>query len=404
MKRINKIIPLIIVWLILTSTAPFIFYVWPGHPYKLLTFSGLLLMIIFFVYKNRKQLLLDRNILIIIIVQICYYLFVTSIYHNFSNINLCIQFVALFIIISFIHNFIGFEGFVKSYIYIILIMGIGGVLAFLIHLLIGLPPIFEVKYTTKGITYFLGLTSTNSYYNIGNLRIVRYAGFFDEPGAFGLYSLFAIILNKMYFDNRKIEKYLIIVTSFTFSLAFFVIILAYLILFYFKLSYLKYSIIPFILVAAFYFGMSKYAGKNESLIMLKEITVDRIKQNAKGKIYGDNRTSASLHDKMLFLKHPVLGVQVEGQVRGSNLYAIFSKYGLLGSVFYYAFLVYFFVQILKLRGEMQLTFLKLFLIIIVNFFHRPEFSAVFTLLIIYSMITYLDSYSKEPSSNILATY
>lgn len=404
MKRINRIIPVIIVWLTLTSTAPFIFYVWPGHPYKLLTFGGLLLMIIFFVYKNKKQLLLDRNILIILIVQVCYYLIVTSIYQNYSNFNLCIQFVALFIIISFIHSFIGFEGFVKSYIYIILIMGIGGVLAFLVHLLIGLPPIFEVKYAAKGITYFLGLTTTNDYYNYENLRIVRYAGFFDEPGAFGLYSLFAIILNKIYFDNRKIEKYLIIVTSFTFSLAFFVIILAYLFLFYFKLSYLKYSIIPLILITAFYFGMSDYAGKNESLIKLKSITVDRIKLNKKGNIVGDNRQEFSLHDKKLFLKHPILGIQIEGQVKGSNLYSIFAKYGLLGSFFYYAFLVYFFVQILKLRGEMQLKFFKLFFIIIANFFHRPEFSAVFTLLVIYSMITYVDSYFNEPSSKIVATY
>jgi hypothetical protein len=304
----------------------------------------------------------------------------------------------------FIDNFIGFESFVKSYVNIILLMGIGGVIVFFIHFLVGISPIFHVQYSATGITYFLGLTSTNDYYNVGGMRIVRFAGFFDEPGAFALFSLFAIILNKMYFDNRKIEKYLIIVTVFTFSLAFFVIILIYLFLFYFKLSYFKYSIIPLVIIAAFYYGLSNYNGKNESVIKLKSITVDRIKLNEKGNISGDNRREASLHDKKLFLKHPILGVQVDRQVRGSNLYSIFAKHGILGSFFYYAFLVYFFILILKLRGEKQLFFLKLLIIIVANFFHRPEFSAVFTLLIIYSMIKYLDSYSSETTSNAIVTY
>jgi hypothetical protein len=49
-------------------------------------------------------------------------------------------------------------------------------------------------------------------------------------------------------------------------------------------------------------------------------------------------------------------------------------------------------------------YLKLFLIIVANFFHRPEFSAVFTLLVIYSMIKHLDLYKEETVSNVIITY
>jgi hypothetical protein len=304
----------------------------------------------------------------------------------------------------FIDNFVGFESFVRSYIYIILIMGIGGVITFFIHLIFGISPIFQVKYSLTGTTYFLGLTSTNDYLNFAGIRIVRYSGFFDEPGAFALYSLFAIILNKIYFDNRKIELSLITVTAFTLSLAFFIVIVAYFFLFYFKPSQLKYIIVAVILVITLYYYLADYKGDNESVKSLRELTFERLKLNEKGTFKGNNRYDATLHDKMLFMENPVLGVQVEHKVRGNNIFSILAKYGALGAMFYYAFLLYFFVRILKLHGKQQILFLKLFLIIIANFFHRPEFSAAFTLLIIYSMIKYLDLSQEKPAANQILKY
>ena len=394
MGRINQIFFLLIVWLTLTSTAPFIFYTWPGHPYKLLTIT-LLLVMVAFLLKSKIRISIDQNIIAIIFVVIIYYLTVTMIYYNYSNFNLCIQFIALFIIILFINTFIGFEKFVKSYINIILIMAIGGVLAFFIHFFIGISPIFEVKYSATGISYFLGLTTSNDYYNLEGLRVMRYAGFFDEPGTFGLFSLFAIILNKIYFDNRKIEKWLIFLTLFTFSLAFIIIIFVYIFLVYFKISYIKYAILPVLLIVAFYFALANYKGNNQSIIIIKTMTLDRFKMDDKGTLSGNNRYAASLHDKNVFLENPFLGVQVDDMVRGNNQYSVFAKHGIFGSLFYYAFLNYFLILTMKLKKDKKIFFLKMFLVIILNFFHRPEFSAVLTLLIIYSMINYLNQNSKE---------
>ncbi len=397
MSKTKQVLSQIIAWLTLTSTAPFIFYVWPSHPYKILTFACLLVMVLSFL-QSKKRIQIDQNITNIILVQILYYAIITSLYYNYSNLNFCIQFVALFIIITFIDNFIGFKNFARSYINIILIMGIGGVITLFIHVFIGISPIFEIKYSALGTTYFLGLTSTNDFYNSDSLRMLRFAGFFDEPGAFALFSIFAIILNKIYFNNLKIEKYLILVTIFTFSMAFFIIIAMYLLLFYLKISHLKYLALVCVGITALYISLSNYKGDNKSLILLNAMTFERFKLDDAGNLAGNNRYEASVNDKKLFLENPLWGEQTENKVRGSNVYSIIANHGLFGAFFYYAFLVYFLYRIVKLTGEKRTLFLKLFILVVANFFHRPEFSAVLILLVIYSMIRYLDLDSDELES------
>ncbi|MFK2266695.1 hypothetical protein ACIXMO_15990 [Bacteroides fragilis] len=110
-------------------------------------------------------------------------------------------------------------------------MGVGGTLTFFLHLLGLITPIFRVEYGSD-ISYFLGLTTTNVFFDSEGIRVIRYAGFFDEPGTFSLFSIFALILNKVYFNDKNKELLLILVTIFTFSIAFYVTIFFYFLFFY----------------------------------------------------------------------------------------------------------------------------------------------------------------------------
>lgn len=384
--------PLLLLWLTLTSTAPFIFYSWPGHPYKILTFTCLLIMLFQMTMKWKRKIF-DVKILLIVLMQIAYYILMTFYHNDLSHLNLCIQLISLFIIISYINGFIGFRLFVKSYIYIILAMGIGGTIIFFLHALIGINPLLIVDYSETGTSYFLGLTTTNVYYNLSDLRLIRYSGFFDEPGTFALFSIFAIILNKIYFKNNRVELWLIIVTMFTMSLAFYFVIFIYFILFYINKANLKYLIIILITI---YFSFNYISNNktNGTLSKLYDFTFSRLDLNNENGLIENNRVDKSEHDKEIFFKSPFLGVgSAKKEVIGSNLFSIFAQYGIIGSAFYYAFLVYFSLQIIMMKRKHRWFYLKILLLILLNFYHRPELSSVFSLLVFVSIIYYIKNES-----------
>jgi hypothetical protein len=398
MNRIKEKIPLVLLWLCLTSTAPFIFYSWPGHPYKLLTFFCIVFML-FQMLMNLKVVRFDITIIFIAIIQVVFYLFSTLYHNDLSDISNFFQVISLIIIIIYIRTFIEYKSFVKSYVWIILLMGIGGTVTFFIHLLVGIKPIFTVNYSETGISYFLGLTSTNVYFNSSSIRIIRFSGFFDEPGAFGLYSLFAIILNRIYFQNSKIEKALIFVTIFTMSLAFYISIFFYFLLFFLN----KYNVKYLILIAGF-IGVSFFiisANKNNATYeKLYAFTFKRLEMNDRG-LVENGRTSRMEHDKEIFYRYPLFGAGfVNEQIKGANLYSAFAHYGIIGCFFYYIFLIYYLFLIIKLRWKKRLFYTKIYLLILLTFYHRPELSSVLTLLVFIFIIYHIKYEVEHTSQNI----
>ena len=378
---------LLLVWITLTSTAPFILYSWPGHPYKLLTLAGIGTMTVQ-ILLQKKQRIFDFKIFSIIILQIAYYLFATFYHSDFSNINLCIQLISFFIIITYINAFIGFRAFVRSYIGVMLAMAIGGTLIFFLHAFIGVKPLFFVDYSATGTSYFLWLTTTNVYYDVSGIRFIRYSGFFDEPGAFGLYSFFAIVLNKIYFNNVKKELWLILLTAFTLSLAFYISIVLYFLFFYVNKSNLKYIALFFVGIVSLYFYLNSNK-EDETTGMIYDSTFKRFEMNDSG-LAENNRSALSDNDKKVFLKYPMLGAgSKKEKISGSNLFSILATYGIFGSLFYYALLLYFIFQIILMSYKYFLFYLKILLLILINFYSRPEISSVFTLLVFVSIIYYI---------------
>lgn len=401
-KRLIKY-ELILLWITLTSTAPFIFYSWPGHPYKKLTFICLSLMMVQIILSFNKKVY-NIPLIILILIQILYYLFATLYHKDVTLLNLCIQLISLLIIITYIRSFISFELYVKSYIYIILAMGIGGMLSFFLHFIVGISPLFTVDYSASGTSYFLGLTTTNVYYNIAGIRIIRFSGFFDEPGTFGMYSIFAILLNKAFFNNKKIEIYLIIVSLFTFSVAFIITIFIYFLFFYINRNNVKYLFIFAVLITSVYFLLNKNID-NPTIKQLYTMSFARFMENEEGVMTGNNRIDRMEEDKAVFQSSPILGVgSVKDEVRGANIYSILAKYGIIGSIFYYIFIIYLLILIINLKKSSRLFYLKIFFIILLGFYHRPELSSVFSLLIFISLIHHIKNDKLLINNKSIVTY
>jgi len=382
LKSKNNPFHLFLVWITLTSTAPFIFYSWPYHPYKYLAFGCLATMFIFLIDKKGKYL--NKNIILIFLIQIIFFSVISFLYSAFRYINNVIQLISCMIIFSYINQYIGFKNFAKSYVIIMILMGIGGTITFFLHILIGIKPFFEVQYSATGTTYFLGLTSTNVFANVGSFRFLRFSGFFDEPGAFAMYSLFALLMNKIYYNNKKYELLLIATTIFTFSLAYYILIVVYFILFYNKIKYLKYYIFVTFIIMMLFLYLSNYNGDNQSIRYVKRYTVGRLEITDEGRLRGDNRSRKADIDREVFLNNFYWGDVVGSNVSGANVYSVLASHGIFGAMFYYL-LIFYFVFLLFRYSKINNIYLKVMILVLANVFHRPEFVHPFMIISLYTL-------------------
>lgn len=371
----------ILLWLLITSTSPFIFYKWPGHPYKLLTFFCLLLMLIDLSFTIPR---INLRIITLIFTQIIFFISYYIFFGDTDSLKMIIQLIALLIGIIYIFKFISFNKFIGQYINIIKYMGIGGMFIFFLHLIIGINPIFSVDYSEHGTSYFLGLTTTNVFFNGGDLRFIRFSGFFDEPGAFALYSIFAILLNKLFVKNQITEILLIITTIFCFSLAFYIFLILYILLFYFNINKFFYLLIFFFIFSLFFHFLQSSMDNNSSFNKIYQATFQRLEVDDDG-LVEDSRSIRMDIDKQIFLNNILFGTQLKSDVRGANLYSIPASYGLIGSIFYYLiliYLVYVFINPLQPFSE----FNKTLVLLLMNLYHRPELLSFFASLILFSFI------------------
>ena len=94
----------------------------------------------------------------------------------------------------------------KTYDVWLVVQAISGTIGILLVLGGLLQPIFKFVEMDMRPGYFFGLFTTNTYFG----GLVRNAGFYDEPGALAFWGIYALIINKMFVKNTKIEILLII--------------------------------------------------------------------------------------------------------------------------------------------------------------------------------------------------
>lgn len=258
------------------------------------------------------------------------------------------------------------RSFLRVYNNIILLMAIGGVIAFFLVLFGVLQPLFEYINIDGRSGYFFGFTFTNTYF--GN--IIRYAGLFDEPGAMAYWGMFAIIINKLFFKNSKYEIVLAMCLCFTFSLAFFIQILVYILLFHIDIHNFKNTILVLLLITGISFCFYK---TKDTSFDLYEYTFKRLEiDESTGLLEGDNRTELADNAKDIFINNPIMGIGPKtasefGTTITDNPFETLAVDGIVGTIITYLPLL----LLLFLNFTNKSIIIKIVIILAIGYAQRP---------------------------------
>lgn len=364
----------ILIFIFLLCSPPFVFELFPFMPgWKVLY---ILVFPFLFVYsiKYNPFKCLDYKLLFAWILVWLLYALVQGDSVYVSRIFVAI--ISLFLL-ALIKSF-GNEMFSNIYVRLILFMAILGTVVFLLVFLTGFSPVFEYENADGRPGYCFLLTCSNSY--TAAIGTIRYSGFFDEPGAMGLWGSFALLLNKLTKDNKKIELLLIIFLCFTFSVGFYLTLFLYVIFFLLK----KKSIGLFIVLALIGGICATYLLENDNIYRM---TLGRLAYDSStGTFVGNNRHEQQDYAIQYFQKFPLCGVgatetlelKKKGIDLGDNVFSPLAKDGILGVLAIY---LPFFICAFRCRRNP--TAIKCLIIVFASFFHR---SITFT---VYNIVMYL---------------
>jgi len=306
------------VWLLLLCNPPFSFYLVAGFPHLLIKLFSFTVLALILISRKRYEISLQiYAIVFILFLNVAFYLFSFIYKNDFSYISQAFPVVYVLIMYILIKNIIGFEKFVKSYLFLMIAMGFMGFFAFLLGLVDKLPNLGYVGDPVKESMNYL-FTFSNSVFNRdGDFKLIRVAGYFDEPGTMAFYLTFALLLNQMTFKNRFYDKLIIFSGVFTFSLAFFFTLIVYF-SFYpnWKKTYLRLCII----LCTLFFTISLTKDTNSISGMINLMTLSRLQNSDDGMIQGDNRTVYFEQGIEFFKEKPILGHGQENVLTGRKFF------------------------------------------------------------------------------------
>jgi len=381
---------IIILWLLITSVAPFAFFVLPMHPGKFAAFFLLVIILILVIIKRKIQ---NPHPLIIFILlfQIVFYL-ASAFYHNdTAYINLVIQNIAIIITYFFIIQYIGIETFVKSYLKIIQFMIFMGIIVFF-YALFGGKSYNEFEFIDGRpiINYIISFARSPFY--IGGGMLIRVCGFFDEPGAFAFFIIQALLLNKIYFNSKKTEILLIFGGLFTMSVAFFISLVLYIVFFYLSIKQKKSFLFIglFFATAIFFIQVNRDSSVVSHLIYSQ--TIGRVeglfKGEEVGEVVSDNRSSLVENALRAFKDAPLMGHGIETVPKkygyfGANILGPFANNGIIGAFFMFLPFMVFLIYSLNFKKwsfYINDTF-KSLVIIFINYLQRPDVTGLLIMLL-----------------------
>ena len=338
----------------------------------LITIVTLLLIIVF---CRGKLILLPYPVNIIFLIQLLAWIAYILIHSDILYAQRILTIVLTYLQLLCLSNCQGkVNRFFLQYDKFIVIMAVGGTVCFFLVLFLNFPVLYSYSNPDGRDAFFLGLTSTNSIH--GN--IIRYAGFFDEPGAMAYWGIWALIFNKLFFYNKNIEKILIVCLSFTFSLAYFIQLFIYVILF--KLQKLSHFIIMLILLTILGIGIYNIATQNPDLYTL---TFYRLEVSDDGNLNGDNRSELAEAAQRLFYKSPIIGNGLSNTEQIENIYdnpyETLAIDGIIGTIIVYLPLLF-----LWFIGNKKIKFALI--IIFVGYLQRPFHHNIIFYFLAYSFV------------------
>lgn len=388
-KSRQYFLPFFYVLLVLVCFYPYEFY--SAYPFLnssnqqvLFLFLSVLTIVLSIIFgkKNRKV----PYVLIVVVIIQCMWMLLNNIVKG-KAIGLGVFMTPLLALslVFFIHSTCGFYEFYKRYNNWILIMTTMGALSFFLVRVGVLKPLY----------LFIDLSDEDTMLNYGltfsqNMdTLFAYCGYFDEPGTIAYWSMFALLFNKYFINNRMVEIALIITTLFSFSMGFYIQLLVYLIVFHILAPKERNGkLISIIIISIFglmvYWSLSTQTSANSDVY---DKTIGRIvtafdDSKTQG-LAVDDRAQYTLQAQKEFDNNPYFGTERDNVVVAHNIYEPLALYGLIGTFFLYLpFLMLFIRAFLKRDYEL----LRCMIVIITGFTHRPFHSNLLAYFIIYSML------------------
>lgn len=289
-----------------------------------------------------------------------------------------------FCLIVIVYNTIGYRQFFTLYNKWILIMAILGCIGALIASL-GVQPITTFIGKEDGRTVYSWIITFTKTPPIG---FIRYAGFFDEPGAMGYWGCFALAINRILIRDKRLEKILLIALIFTFSMGYIIQALAYILMFSFSRSKAGDKFGYMIVIVFFIVGV--YSTRGTSISFIYDESIGRIEEmfNASEDVLsfeGTSREKLVRDSKEAFESNPVWGIgwpTDNEEYIGDNYYETLAHDGIVGTVYQYFPYILLLIWGLS-RRDWEIVHIVVFLALAV--FHRPIHSNILTYFIFYSL-------------------
>lgn len=265
----------------------------------------------------------------IFVVQLITFFLYSLIHSDSSYITRCVVLITAYSLIVVQAKRPKME-FVNTNIFLLTLQAAMGGIGFVLTLAGILKPLSTFIEFDGHVGLFYGLYTTT----VADDGMFRVAGFFDEPGAFAFWGFIALLFNKLYFDNKKVEIILVIGLISTLSMAYFIQLPIYAFLFYRK-RFGK-MLLPVILFFLILKGVASLSPQFNQAIFGR-FQVDK----STGKLVGDNRTEHGDFCKAIWVQSPLIGVGgnkviaislQKGEFAGSNPYTFLATDGVVGYV------------------------------------------------------------------------
>lgn len=385
----KKITVLFFCYGLLFSAYPYAFCQFLPIPnFQFLYLAAILLLLIYFVFKKNVTYF-PKFFWIICFVQFYFWLFLCFYHQDTSYFTRIVFSILSVLILQFVAIQIGLIDFIKFNNKWLAIMSVGGAVTFFLVMLLGLTPLFTYVNQDGRDAYCFGLTCTNVYW--GN--VIRYSGFFDEPGAIANWGMFALLYNKIFINNRWVERALLICLPFTLSMAFFIQVIFYFLFFYGR-DIKKLFLILFILISTGTIVLPLIETTNKDLYKL---TLARFEYDESGGIKGNSRADLTEKAKAQFLRKPILGVGVKKlesiDYMSDNPYEVLAKDGILGML-----IMYLPILIIAYNKRKDKNILSVLIILSMGYLQRPYHIDLLhpTMLYFFLIMVLQDKYNSKP--------
>lgn len=343
---------------------PCVFYLLGWLPHYQINYIVLLIVITAFAIY-RMATCLPKTIAYLILIQIICWCIYSVIHIDISYYTRILLLMITFFMLGIQLRFVEINKFIRIYNLWLLLQIVCGTIGLFLVLGGILQPIYEFVEMDGRMGYFFGLFTTNTY--MGGL--VRNAGFYDEPGALAFWGIYALLLNKLFIKQTKIEWILALGLLSTLSVAYYIQLFLYLLLFYRKEAH-KIIIAGILILITLKF-ISTY---NEAM---DKAIFSRIEYDSKsGTIKGDNRSDLMKKCWTIFLTAPVSGVGASNLVSVENG----NKYGFVGANFFFTwasdgligvFITYLPLMYLFKLGKQKKIYKYASWILLVGYLQRP---------------------------------